>query len=291
MNKGVLFVLIVFLLGFVHGCGGGGNTSDTLSLNKSENSNGSDGSILLQADISYDSSVENEAVAIQGNSAGIDVIEIKLIAFYNQGAENTSHGDAQTKILQHVAMTNLIYRDSGVPIHVRVAAILPYEINNIMRSTDALAQFAMDQNVSALRTYYKADESVLFRAFANDGVCGLAYQNNGLDKSLAYAHVTIGCPTYVLAHELGHTMGLAHSKREIGHGRETYARGYSVEDDFATVMAYTYGQARKINKFSSPELECHYSPCGIAPGNLDEADAVRALKQSAPIVASFDRLL
>jgi hypothetical protein len=285
MKKSFSFLTMVFLLGVFHGCGGAGSAQITTQPDAAGNNNGVNVSGSLQHNISYDSSADQELISQQDEDAG--ATEIKLLVFYNQAAEDISNGDAQTRILQHVAMTNLIYRDSGLPIRVRVAAILPYKIDNKMRSIDALAQFSTDSNVSALRSYYQADESILFRDFAHDGVCGLAYQNNKLDKSLAFAHVTIGCPTYVLAHELGHTMGLVHSKRDIGHGKEPYARGYSVEDDFATVMAYTYGQARKINKFSSPDLECHYSACGIAPGNPDEADAVLALKQSAPIVASF----
>ncbi len=212
---------------------------------------------------------------------------ITLLVLYNDAAKEASHGDIEAKIYQHIAMTNTIYEESRVPIYLRVVKIEPYNIDNNMTSNKALSIIASDKKLLKERESYGADEVVLFRDFANDGYCGVAYQNNKLKSSLAYAHVTISCPTYVVAHELGHTMGLVHSQKERFKGRTTYARGFIKKDAFVTVMAYATGKAIKINKFSSPSLSCFEEQCGIEAGELGEADAARALRESMQRVASF----
>lgn len=104
-----------------------------------------------------------------------------------------------------------------------------------------------------------------------------------------YAHVTIGCGGYVTAHEVGHNSGLGHSEKQGSTGAYTYARGHGVQDTFTTVMAYSgVYNGKKIYKYSSPLLECSNGlPCGIAEGEDKEADAVKALKQTLPLMEKF----
>lgn len=276
----ILHLFFVLMLLLLSGCGGGSSPSQE----------GSTSANVVPETVGADNTVSSESAAPVYSSALAseeNKTEVTLLVLYNTKAAEASNGDIEAKVYQHIAMSNAIYQESGVEMYLRVVKMQSYSIDNTIPSPDALSIVASDQNISQLREQYKADEVVLFRDFAGDGFCGVAYQNNALQRSLGYAHITIGCPTYVLAHELGHTMGLVHSKDDPFHGRTAYARGYKEENDFATVMAYTTGTAVKINKFSSPDLTCHYSQCGIEAGETGEADAARSLRESMQAVANF----
>jgi hypothetical protein len=221
--------------------------------------------------------------------------EVDALILYSDGAADTYKGDAQTRINHLIATTNKIYKDSGLDIKLNAVKIQKYSISDSINSRQALLSVHDDAKIAKLRDEVGADEVIIYRPYANDGSCGLAYQNNYLNnpkatwvEKYAYAHVTIDCGSYVTAHEVGHNMGLGHSAKQNSTGAYPYARGHGEHGEFTTIMAYESSyDGHKIYKFSSPKLDCKGAPCGIKEGYLNEADAVKALGKTVPLVAGF----
>jgi hypothetical protein len=107
--------------------------------------------------------------------------------------------------------------------------------------------------------------------------------------------VAIDNTATTLAHEIGHLMGLDHSRRQTDgrpNGAFTWSLGHAIDDDFATVMAYAteFGSASEFEFFSSPDLSCGGSslPCGVARDDyLAGADSVLTLKTTMHQIAAI----
>ncbi|ENM5761273.1 proprotein convertase P-domain-containing protein [Vibrio mimicus] len=116
-------------------------------------------------------------------------------------------------------------------------------------------------------------------------------------KKRMYSHSYLNeCGAETFIHELGHNFGLnhAHEQYERKDGSlylphlinktEVDAYGYGVQNQFATIMAYPhlFGVGRSY-KFSSPDLVCEGSPCGVK----DYANAVRAIGLTTPKISQI----
>ena len=224
-------------------------------------------------------------------------VDVDALVIYSKGVKAKYNGDEKTKIEQLIATTNKIYRDSKLDIKLHAVKIMQYDaLDDSKKTTDVLSQIQKDKKIKQIRDEVGADEVIIYRPYANDGLCGLAYLNKSLAskdtakyaKEATYAHITIDCGGYVTAHEVGHNMGLGHSYKQGSTGAFKYARGHGVQNQFTTVMAYQSAyNGKKIYKFSSPKLDCDGLPCGVEVGNEDEADAVKALMQTVPLLANL----
>jgi hypothetical protein len=220
------------------------------------------------------------------------------VVLYTQATIDYYEGEdlALARIADIVDTTNEIYVDSNVPLimNLHKTFLVNYDPENEKNTIEALLEMNPDSpHFGAAYAYAQEagiDYLITMRPFVDgDGFCGLALaggQNNQpYDPDVVMvSHTTITCGDFTNAHELGHNMGLAHSKKQGEEGYVfPYARGYGKQHDFVTVMAYvpSFGEQgnypEKLYKFSSPDLDCNGSPCGIDHTQADGADAARAL--------------
>ena len=244
--------------------------------------------------------------AAQAKSA--DTIDVLVL--YTPGTSERYNGQPETRINHLFNVTNQAYRDSGVALEIRPVHMQEVGYPDNTSSTQALYDMtrrsnAAFTNVEQWRAEYGADMVLMYRPYSsNHGNCGVAWiggnKTNGdfsasWLKSYMYSHVSIStCGDYVTAHELGHNMGLNHSRRQDGTGATfDYALGHGVYNNFVTLMAYQASYnvdywAGKIYKFSSPNLVCKGLPCGVDKNDpVAGADAVSTLKVTTPQIARY----
>ena len=231
-------------------------------------------------------------------------VDINVLALYGPDLVTLrgSADAAQTEVAHLFALANQAHLDSGT--RVRLVAVGLQEAPVSITSTNEAVLNAVTQSplaemdTEALRDMHSADLVTIVRPYHDgDFSCGIAWlagsdlaRNNLLNPRYGYSVVDVApCDPYVLAHELGHSMGSMHDRetstdlnyQELRHGAYPFSFGYR-NPDFATVMAYSVGQPR-IGYFSGAPS----AGCGATCGIPELADNVRSLNLMAPAIATF----
>lgn len=244
-------------------------------------------------------------LAAQANPQTVDIMVL-----YTKDAQALPNGrDIDARIASYIEYTNNAYAKSGTNLRLRLVhkQLLDWATYYDVTGNN-LNRFTNDAQVQRLREQYGADVVQLINRTTQGqgyGVCGIAWVGTGAKnsdqfysnaKDMAYGLTGVDCGLSTFAHEIGHNMGLRHSYEQDlqdgyyqNHsGTHEWSRGYGVQGQFSTIMAYpqVFGARRQAPLFSNPRLidsDCASQACG----QHDHADASRALNSMAMQIANF----
>jgi len=212
---------------------------------------------------------------------------VDFLVLYDSYSATYFNQQVETAMQNWVTQTNNMYKDSNIDIQLRLVGTAPHE--QAGADMDAvLTSLREDTTAVNLRNKYGAD---FVTQLHKTGECGIGY----MSVSASYAWNVVGpdCGPLAMAHELGHNMGLNHSRKQgdTAGARYPYALGHGVDGLFGTVMTYAWLYVNKasgrVAKFSNPDVNCLGAPCGVAAGQPDQANAALALNNVKNEIAAF----
>ncbi|MGV8835614.1 carbohydrate-binding protein [Cellvibrio sp.] len=219
------------------------------------------------------------ALASTAQAATVD-----LLVLYDNFTKNYFGGDPQTAMNSWVNQMNAAYADSQIDVQLRLVGVREMEQAGADMGA-VLGNLRLNSAAIALRDQLGAD---FVSQLHQKGACGVGYV--AVDKNWTWNVTAPGCGPIVMAHELGHNMGLNHSRKQGDQSgaRFRYGVGYGVDNVFVDIMAYEgVFNTTRVNRFSNPNLTCRGLPCGIAVGQANEAYGALAIHNVRDEIAGF----
>ncbi len=224
------------------------------------------------------------ALVLGGISQAASAVQIDLLVLYDDASASQLKGEPKVVMKSWQDQINTMYKNSQVDLQLRIVGV---EKNNESGSNmdQVLGRIRTSSTVSQIRERVGAD---FVTQLHQTGNCGIGYL--AVDAGWAYNVLGATCGPAALAHELGHNMGLNHSRAQgdTSGTKYRYGLGHGVNGAFGTLMTYEwYYRASKMSVFSNPRIQCRGYPCGVAEGQSGEADAAKAINNVKASLANF----
>lgn len=233
--------------------------------------------IALSISVAASAASTNTTCQSTATCPKVSVEPIDVLVLYDNKSNQEYNNNIATVLKGWENQINTFYANSGVGLKIRFVGYQRYEA--VANDMDKMqSEIRQNANIASQRKAYGAD-FVTYVQRKDVSYCG--YGSVNVHKNYAFNVINTGCGALTMAHELGHNMGLHHSRRQgnTGGTRFPYALGYGVQGKFSTIMGYpsSFLTRNQVGVFSNPNLKCYGQACGVEAGKPDQANAVLAL--------------
>eukprot|EP00088_Acartia_fossae_P046338 TRINITY_DN5000_c0_g1_i3.p1 TRINITY_DN5000_c0_g1~~TRINITY_DN5000_c0_g1_i3.p1 ORF type:complete len:381 (+),score=55.28 TRINITY_DN5000_c0_g1_i3:618-1760(+) len=180
---------------------------------------------------------------------------------------------------QIVAETNQGYKNSGVPMKLKVHCIELATVHDTSNVVTMILNFKKMKG-TVKKLLGSADCAVLLVHQFNS--CGVGYVN-GLFGGVTLSVVQKSCAQgyYSFGHEIGHNIGLHHNKEKASNSHYPEGHGYLIKNGYRTILAYEApGHKTRVNYYSNPRVSLNYGQEGQVTGDAKTADNAKILTRN-----------